>query len=49
MFVCDSFAIVLIVYMGLRDDRRSKGTPQTSLFRMRDLEVPPARGDRDRG
>jgi len=48
MLVCDSVAIVLIVYMGLRDDRRPKGAPQTSLFRMREPEVPAARDDTGR-
>ncbi len=33
----DSLAVVLLVFMGLRDDRLAPGTPHTSLFRMRDI------------
>lgn len=34
--LCDVVAIVLVVYMGWRDDGRAPGTPQTSLFRTLD-------------
>ena len=33
----DCFVVVLLVFMGLRDDRRAPGEPHTSLFRMRDV------------
>ncbi len=36
LFMLNSIAIVLMVFMGLRDDRRPPGAPHTSLFRMRD-------------
>ncbi len=35
----NSIAVVLMVFMGLRDDRRPAGSPHTSLFRMRDVPV----------
>ena len=35
IFMLDSLVIVLMVFMGLRDDRRPPGEPHTSLFRMR--------------
>ena len=41
LFTLDSVAIVLMVFMGLRDDRRAPGTPATSIFRMRDTASPP--------
>ena len=37
MFMLDCAVIVVMVYMGLRDDRRSARTPATSIFRTRDL------------
>ncbi len=33
LFLLNSIAIVVVVYMGLRDDRRPPGTPQASVFR----------------
>jgi len=33
LFLLNSVAVVVMVYMGLRDDRRLLGTPQTSVFR----------------
>lgn len=33
MFMLDSIAVVVMVYMGLRDDRRAPGVKHTSLFR----------------
>jgi hypothetical protein len=33
LFILDSFAMVIVVYMALRDDRRPPGAPQTSIFR----------------
>ncbi len=35
IFMLDSLVIVLMMFMGLRDDRRPPGEPHTSLFRMR--------------
>ena len=45
LFMFDSLAMVLLVFMGLRDDRRAPGAPHTSIFRMRDVAQParPAR------
>lgn len=37
LFLLNSVAVVVMVYMGLRDDRRPPGTPQASVFRT--LEV----------
>ncbi len=34
LFLIDGLVFVLMVYMGLRDDRRPPGTPMTSFFRM---------------
>lgn len=34
LLTLNGIAFVLMVYMGLRDERRAKGAPQTSLFRM---------------
>ena len=34
LFLIDGLAFVLVVYMGLRDDRRPPGAPMTSFFRM---------------
>ena len=43
IFMLDSLVVVLMVFMGLRDDRRPPGEPHTSLFRMRtDAAEPPA-------
>ena len=43
IFMLDSLVIVLMVFMGLRDDRRPPGEPHTSLFRMRtDVTEAPA-------
>ncbi len=39
LFMLDSIAVVLMVFMGLRDDRRPPGAPHSSLFRMRDEPV----------
>ncbi len=39
LFMLNSMAIVLMVFMGLRDDRRPPGVPHTSFFRMRDEPV----------
>jgi hypothetical protein len=36
LFMVDCAVIVVMVYMGLRDDRRSARAPATSLFRTRD-------------
>ncbi len=36
LFMLDSIVIVVMVYMGLRDDRRPPSAPSTSLFRFRD-------------
>ena len=36
--LCDAIAIVLVVYMGWRDDARP-GQPQTSLFRTLDEDA----------
>ena len=36
LFMLDSLAMVLVVFMGLRDDRRQPDAPHTGLFRMRD-------------
>jgi hypothetical protein len=33
IFIFDAIAILIVIYMGVRDDRRSPGTPQKSLFR----------------
>jgi len=33
LFLLNSIAVVAMVVMGLRDDRRRPGTPQTSIFR----------------
>ena len=33
LMLLDGIAFVVLVYLGLRDDRRRPGTPQTSLFR----------------
>lgn len=33
--------MVVVIYMGLRDDRRPPGTPMTSLFRMTDTGTRP--------
>ena len=46
IFMLDSLVVVLMVFMGLRDDRRPPGEPHTSLFRMRadvaEAPAPPA-------
>ncbi len=39
MFMLDSLAVVVMVFMGLRDDRKPAGVPHTSIFRMRDEPV----------
>jgi hypothetical protein len=39
MFLLDSVVMVVMVYMGLRDDRRPKRAAQTSIFRMRDTPL----------
>jgi len=33
LFLLNSIAVVVMAFMGLRDDRRRPGTPQTSVFR----------------
>ena len=40
LFMFNSMAIVVMVFMGLRDDKAPPGTPHTSIFRMRDRPVP---------
>jgi hypothetical protein len=51
MFMLDCAVIVVLVYMGLRDDRRSARTPATSIFRTRDRagDVPATGADRPAG
>jgi hypothetical protein len=51
LFMVDCMVIVVMVYMGLRDDRRSARTPATSIFRMRDRagEAPLADATRPAG
>ncbi len=39
LFMLNSIAVVLMVFMGLRDDRLPPGMPHTSLFRLRDEPV----------
>ncbi len=34
LLTLDGVVMVLVIYMGLRDERRLPGTPLTSLFRM---------------
>ncbi len=36
LFMLNSAVMILMVYMGLRDDRRAPGMLHTSLFRTRD-------------
>ncbi len=47
LFMFNSIAVVLMVFMGLRDDRRAPGTRQTSIFRTTEPDeaapAPPAR------
>jgi hypothetical protein len=46
LFLVDSIVVLILVYMGLRDDRRPPGTPQASLFRTFDYDaVRPGGGD----
>ncbi len=52
-FLLDAIALVALIYMGFRDDRRPSGTPQTSLLRMAEppaakAPVEPGSGWRDR-
>ena len=50
LFMLNSITVVLMVFMGLRDDRRPAGAPHTSLFRTRDLPAAAAAADkRDAG
>ena len=37
LLTLNGIAFVLMVYMGLHDERRANGTPQTSLFRMTEV------------
>ncbi len=37
LFLINSLVIVVMVFQGLRDDRRAAGAPATSIFRTRDL------------
>ena len=43
LFMFNSMLIVLVAFMGLRDDSRPPGTPHTSLFRLRDKPDAPAK------
>ncbi len=43
LLMLNSIVVVIMVFQGLRDDRRPPGTPATSLFRMRDpIKAPKA-------
>ena len=44
IFILDAIAVLTVIYMGVRDDRRSPGTPQKSLFRTKDYEPVIPRG-----
>jgi hypothetical protein len=50
LFMLNSIAVVVMVYMALRDERRPPGTPQTSVFRtLEDNAIsPPAPAAKDR-
>jgi hypothetical protein len=39
LFMLNSIAVLIVAYMGLRDDRRRPGTPQTSFFRTFDYDA----------
>jgi hypothetical protein len=39
LLMLNSIAVLIVAYMGLRDDRRPPGTPQTSLFRTFDYDA----------
>jgi len=41
LLLLDGMAMVVVIYMGLRDDRRVPGTPATSLFRMTEAGARP--------
>lgn len=45
----DSLVVIVVVFMGLRDDRRAPGTPQTSLFRTTDDDPAPTAAARSLG
>lgn len=39
LFMVNSLIMVLMVFQGLRDDRRAAGAPAKSIFRTRDLTL----------
>lgn len=41
LLLLDGVMMVVVIYMGLRDDRRVPGTPLTSLFRMTETGTRP--------
>ncbi len=49
LFMLNSITIVLMVFMGLRDDRRPANAPHTSIFRMRDVPAGGAARPNSRG
>lgn len=40
LFLLDGIVVALVCYMAMKDDRRPRGTPATSLFRFRDTLAP---------
>lgn len=39
LLTLNGVVMIMVVYMGLRDDRRPPGDPMTSLFRMRETGI----------
>ena len=44
LLTLDGVMMVLVIYMGMRDDRRPPGTPLKSLFRMTEAGTRPMDG-----
>lgn len=42
LLVLNSLLVVLVAFMGIRDERRPAGTPRTSLFRTVDGDAAPS-------
>ena len=41
LFAFNGIAVLLLVFMGIKDDRRRPGTPQISIFRYKDTVAKP--------
>lgn len=41
LFVFNGIAVVLLVFMGIKDDRRAPGARQISIFRYKDTVAKP--------